>query len=196
MLLSFAASLILAAGPEFNPNKPPPMVPKEAYSFWRYLHKHAYEQAEAMVRNVAKELGYERSQYTEGDWKCMALFGAWASAEIMRRENPLYCPKSFTDWLERAQKEACDDEDPPNTPGAATGRGWNTVRRAVLGRGDVQREIRTGDALLWLAKAGVLIPTLGPTWVAVGAAGAITNPKVMPDVRPPALRKTDPRDML
>lgn len=197
-MLSHVLALALAAGPEFLANKPPPIVPKEAAAFWAEVHRHAHREAEQMIRDVSKQLGYQRSEYTEGDLKCMALFNAWGSVESARRKNPRLCPESFTKWLEKAKNEACFDDDPPNTPGAATGRGWNTIRRAVLGRGDVQREVSPADALSWVARVGVLLPAL--TWSGSPAVPAspviIVDPNRLPDVRPPDMRKTDPRDML
>jgi hypothetical protein len=193
LLLSLPAA---AAGPEFTP-KPPDIMPKEAAAFWAQVHKHALAQAEKMIADKAPELGYRRQDYTKGDMNCMWWFSAWASVEAMRSKNPMLCPASFTKWLEQAKDRACNDEDPPNTPGAATGRGWNTVRRAILGRSDVQKEVTPASAISWAARAGVALPAL--EWgagVTPSLGVPIVNPNALPDVRPSGHRKTNPNDVL
>jgi hypothetical protein len=84
-------------------------MPPGTEAFWAELHEKTTRAVEEMIGKSGKELGYSRSQYTAGDFKCMSWFVAWAIAEGTRRSNPRLCPESFTKWLEKNQTRACSD---------------------------------------------------------------------------------------
>lgn len=169
------ASVAFAGGPAWpGPNHPPPEVPKEAHPFWRHLASHAETEARRMADNEGPKLGYNPKDYTQGDLGCMSWLIAWASAEKLRRENPLSLPKSFTDYLERNYKKSCHDDD-SSGPGAPTGRGWNTIKRTVGGRADVQRELLPFRPLTEQERAFVLVAA---KWAAVGGAALLALPSL------------------
>lgn len=166
LLLVLAASVAWASGPDFTPT-PPAGVPQR---FWAQLHDAAKRNAEEMVQNKAGELGYRRKEYNEEDWKCMWWFNAWALASTAQRAQPNLCPAAFVTTLEEKYKRTCFGDDGPGGP---TGRGWNTVRRAILGRQDVQRVATDPGGALAVLRARPLTPA---ELAAVVAAALLTAP--------------------
>lgn len=205
LLASFAATTAHARIPDFHARTAPDVIKNspnpKAREFYKDLVEHSKQQGRKMVEDTTKTTGLKATDLKKVDWDCLFWRVAATTSKNLRRRFPGLQPPEFANMMEQTalDKDDCPDEGGPGSNGV---RVYNAaINQVSAGRGGWQMVSADGSDVL-KALAGTFAAGLnaGEVGVPAGAspAGLVPqlHPKSMRDVRPPALRETDPNDVL